>query len=116
MLLLTDLQQVDLSVAFTDAAGNPAPVDGAPVWSSSDETVLTVTASADGMTATAVTTGKLGQAQISVTGDADLGAGTTSVAGTLDVTVQASAAVAANIGAGTPTDKVPATPPTPPTP
>jgi hypothetical protein len=105
MLLLTDTQQVDLSVAFLDKAGNPAVVDGAPVWSSSDDTVLTVTAAADGLSATAVATGKLGQAQVSVTADADLGAGTTSISGTLDVTVQAGSAVVANIAAGTPTEK-----------
>lgn len=105
MLILTDTQQVDLTVAFLDKANNPAPVDGVPVWSSSDDTVLTVTAGADGLSATAVTTGKLGQAQVSVTADADLGAGTTSISGVLDVSVQAGAAVVANIAAGTPTEK-----------
>lgn len=105
MLILTDSQQVDLSVGFTDKASNPAQVDGVPAWTSSDETVLTVTASADGRSATAVATGKLGTAQINVSADADLGAGTTPISGVLDVTVQAGAAVVANIAAGTPTEK-----------
>lgn len=105
MLILTDTQQVPLTAAFEDKAGNPANVDGAPVWSSSDTTVLTVAAAADGLSATAVATGKLGPAQVSVTADADLGSGTTSISGVLDVTVQAGAAVAANISAGTPTEK-----------
>src|SRR5215831_12215209 len=33
MLKLTTVQQCALSVDFLDAEGNPAPVDGAPVWS-----------------------------------------------------------------------------------
>lgn len=105
MLILTDSQQVDLSVAFLDKANNPAPVDGTPTWSSSDETVVTLTVAADGLSATAVTTGTLGTAQVSVTADADLGEGTTAISGVLDITVQAGAAVVANINAGTPTEK-----------
>lgn len=105
MLTLTDSQQVDLTVAFADKAGNPASVDGAPVWTSSDETVLTVAAGADGLSAVATATGKLGTAQVTVTADADLGSGTTSIAGTLDVTVLAGQAVAAVVSAGAPTDK-----------
>lgn len=110
MLILTDLQQVGLTVAFADAAGNPATVDGTPVWSSSNPAILTVTPSADGMSATAVTVGPLGQAQVSVTADADLGSGVTSITGVLDVTVQASQAVAAVVNAGAPTDKTPPAP------
>lgn len=106
MLILTDSQQVPLTVGFTDKANNPAQVqDGSIVWSSSDETVLTVSAAADGLSATAVATGKLGTAQVNVTADADLGAGTTSISNVLDVTVQAGAAVQANISPGTPVEK-----------
>lgn len=105
MLNLTDTQQVALSVAFADKAGNAATVDGAPVWSSSDETVLTVVAAEDGLSAVATATGKLGTAQVSVSADADLGAGTTTLTGVLDVTVLVSAAVSAVVSAGAPTEK-----------
>jgi hypothetical protein len=106
MLILTDSQQVPLTVGFTDKAGNPATVDGAPVWSSSDPTVLTVTADdATGLTATAVATGKLGTAQVNVTADADLSPNVANISNVLDVTVQAGAAVAANISPGTPVEK-----------
>lgn len=105
MLNLTDSQQVALAAAFADKAGNPASVDGAPVWTSSDETVLTVVADATGLTATATATGKLGTAQVSVTADADLGAGTTAITGVLDVTVLAGSAVSAVVSAGAPSEK-----------
>jgi len=105
MLILTDVQKVALAIAPKSAAGNPAAVDGVPVWSSSDETVLTLTVAADGFSAEAVTTGKLGVAQVNVTADADLGDGTKTITGVLDVEVKASEAVALDIGAGAPTDK-----------
>lgn len=105
MLILTDVQQVPLAVAFKDAAGNPAAVDGAPVWTSSDPTIVTVTASADGLSATAVAVGPLGQAQVSAAADADLGSGVTTITGVLDITVQASEAVNALVTAGTPVAK-----------
>ena len=104
-LLLTDMQKVALSVTFTDAAGNPAVVDGAPVWASSDSSVLTVDSSVDGLSAVATAVGPLGQAQVSVTADADLGVGLTAIAGTLDVTVVASEAVSAGLTAGVPEPK-----------
>ena len=42
-LILTDVQKVALAVSFTTKAGNPAPVDGVPQWSSSDPSILEVT-------------------------------------------------------------------------
>lgn len=67
-----------------NAAGDPASVDGIPVWASSDETVVRVTPAADGMTA-AITpvapnpvdqpSGAAVPARITVTADADLGQG-----------------------------------------
>lgn len=100
-LVLGDDQKVTLSISPVDAKGNPAAVDGAPAWSSSDDTILAVTAAPDGMSAVAVA-GKIGDAQISVTADADMGGGTTTIAGALDVSVLAGQAVAFTINAGTP--------------
>ena len=101
-LILTDEQQVPLSVSFTTAAGNPAIVDGAPVWTSSDENIVTVQPAEDGLSAVALTVGPLGVAQVSVTADADLGEGTRTITGLLDIEVRAAEAVVANIGAGAP--------------
>jgi len=103
--ILTIDQQVNCTVAFLDSSGNPAAVDGIPVWSSSDDTIATVTASADGMSADVVSAG-IGQAQISVTADADLGSGTQQLIGLLDLQVVGGMAVMVQITAGTPTEKL----------
>lgn len=107
-LVLTDIQEATLSVAFVDAAGNPAVVDGAPAWAVSDAALLSITPAADGMSAVVSANGPLGTGQVSVSADADMGAGVTTIAGTLDIEVLASAAVSIAISAGTPTDKAPA--------
>lgn len=103
---LTDVQEVRLSISPKDSQGNPATVDGAPAWASSDESVLTVAAvSDDGLTADAVTVGPLGTATVTVTADADLGEGVTSLTDTVEITVVASEASALNVSAGTPTER-----------
>lgn len=101
-MVLKDTEKVTLSIAPLDAKGNAASVDGAPVWASSNEAVLTVTASADGFSAVAVAVGPLGTAQVSVQVDADLGEGVKPLAATLDIDVLAGEAVALSIAAGTP--------------
>lgn len=102
--ILTDEQQVSATVAFTDAAGNPTSDDGTPVWAASDATILTVTAAADGLSATIVAAGPLGNSQLSCTANPADGSGTPIVL-TQDFTVVASAAVAGTITVGAPTAK-----------
>lgn len=104
-LILTDLQKVALSVTFTTAAGNPAVVDGVPVWGTSDETILSVVAAEDGLSAVVTTVGPLGLAQVSVSVDADLGEGVKPLVGTLDVSVIASEAAFAIVASGVPEPK-----------
>ena len=105
-LQLTDNQNCHLGpVVITDKKGNPAAVQGAPVWASSDDTKLTVTASADGMEADISAVGPLGDVQVVVTADSDLGDGVTNITGTLDVTIVASQAVAIAVSAGAPTEQ-----------
>jgi hypothetical protein len=103
--ILTDVQKVTLSVQPVDAAGNPAALDGAPVWTSTDPSVLDVVASADGLSAVATAVGPLGTAQISVLADADLGAGVITITGVLDVQVMASQAVSFSITPAAPEPK-----------
>lgn len=105
MLVLTDVQKVGFAVNAVSAAGNPAALDGAPVWTSSDESVLTLVVSEDGLSCEAVTTGKLGVAQVKVTADADLGEGVVPLVGVADVEVVASQAVNLELKAGVPSDK-----------
>lgn len=76
----TDQRFDNVSLGITNSHGDPAPVDGVPHWASSDETVLAVTPSADGMSAM-VDTVAPGTARVSVTADADLGAGTKTITG-----------------------------------
>src|ERR1043165_4053179 len=98
----------NVTLAITDAAGNPAGVDGVPVWASSDETVLSVVAGADGMSAV-VSSLPPGTARIPVSADADLTTGVVPITGVSeDVNVTAAAApLAANLTLtlGAPADK-----------
>ena len=100
-LILTDEQKCSLSVDFKTAAGNPATVDGIPVWGVSDATVLTLKVDPDGKHATIFSEG-LGTSQVSVVADADLGDGVKQITGTLDVEVKPAEAVTVGIAAGTP--------------
>lgn len=104
-LILSDMQKCKLSISIKNAAGNDAPVDGAPQWASSNSEVLTVTPSEDGMSADVVAVGPLGSATVSVKADADLGEGVSQIAGSMDVEVVASAATTVEITAGETTPK-----------
>jgi len=103
LLILTDEQKCSVAVAFKTDKGNPAPVDGVPVWASSNEAAVVVTAAADGLSAELTTPGGLGTAQISVTADADLGEGVVEIIGLLDVEVKPAGATIVEITPGTPT-------------
>lgn len=93
----------------------PASVEpGSVVWASSDPTVLTVVAAADGMSFD-VTTVAPGTARLSVTADADLGAGIQTITGTSEDVVVAqnpnTAATSFTITFGPFSDLVPPTGP-----
>lgn len=64
-------------LAITNNRGEPASVEGIPVWGSSDDTVLRVTPAADGMSAV-VAPVSIGNARISVSADANLDPNVTS--------------------------------------
>ena len=102
MLTLTDEQKVSLSISPVTAAGNKANLDGPAIWSSSNPDIVSISASADGLSAVATAVGPIGNSQISVSADADLGAGVRTIAAILDVTVVAAEAVSLSVNAGTP--------------
>jgi hypothetical protein len=104
-LVLTVTQQVTYAVEFKDAKGNPAMVDGVPEWKVGDETVLDVEPSADGMSCLVKALGPVGTSQLSVTADADLGAGIVPVIGVDQISVVAGQAVSAGMTAGTPEEQ-----------
>lgn len=87
---LTDIQHVSVTLAEKDAAGNVVPFDvpTPPTWTSSDDTIVTVSPSTDGSNADIATTGKLGDATITVNGTTADGR---PIVGRGDVTVTTSA-------------------------
>jgi hypothetical protein len=95
---------VTAQVAYVDAGGNPAVIDGAVTWASSNDTVATaVVDSGDSTICTVSAPGAVGSAQITATADADLGAGVKTLVTLLDITVVAGEAVAGTISiTGTP--------------
>lgn len=106
IVILPDTHQFPVSISIVDAKGNPAQVEGVPVWASSDESVALVVPASDGLSAVVAAVGPLGTCQITVTADADLGEGVTNISGLLDVTVVASAAVGITLNPG-PTEPQP---------
>lgn len=103
--LLTDVQKLPISIAFKTAAGNPATVDGVPVWASSNPDIATVEPATDGLSVMVVVTGPLGTTQVSVRADADTGAGVEEIIGTLDVEVVGSKAAFIELTPGVPEPK-----------
>ncbi len=101
---LTDIQHVAVTLAEKDAAGNVVPSDfpAPPTWASSDDTVVTVSPSADGSNADVATTGKLGTATITVNGTTADGR---PIVGRGDVTVTTSAPATIELTFGTPANK-----------
>jgi len=76
-----------VSLVLKDKFGNDASVDGAPVWASTNPDIATVTPSADGLSCTLVSSGRMGTAEVTVDLDADLGEGVRSLAGSALVDV-----------------------------
>jgi hypothetical protein len=106
-LVMTATQQCDLSIEVFDSKGNPATIDGTPVWSVSEEAYLTVEPDTDSMTALVKAVGPIttSPVQVNVTVDADLGEGVRQIIGVLDISVVAGEAVSIGISAGTPEEQ-----------
>lgn len=88
MFVLPADKKVTASVSWVDRKGNPAAIDGIPVWATSDGTVAALEVAANGLSAVLLG-GLVGSCQISVSADADLGAGAKPVVALLDVQVVA---------------------------
>ena len=100
---LTADQQVDLSISGQDKYGNPVDISGDTVWTSSDESIITVT-STDPSTATATAVGPVGTAAVTVSNDVNQD-GTGDFQGSLAIDVVAGEMAEIEITASTPTDK-----------
>ena len=87
-----------------DKNGDPADIDGVPHWASSNESVLVVEeVAADGMSAYARNVGK-GQAQVIISGDADLGPDDKEIMTAVDFVCQGLEAVGFDVTVGNPED------------
>lgn len=116
METLRDDQKELLTIAVTDKKGNPAALDGVPVWASSDETIAAVEPAEDGMSAT-VNAVRPGSCKVTVTGDADLGEGVAPLVGIIDISVTPGSAVQIEITGSAPVDQTgPEEPPAAPAP
>lgn len=104
-MLLRDDQKVDLSVSFTDQAGNPVAPEqvGSLTFSVDDASVLAVEDHGDG-TATVTTVGPLGTATVTVMNDHD-DDGTADFQGSLAFDVVAGDVAAINVVPGEPTSR-----------
>lgn len=100
---LTVDQQVPCTLQFVDAHGNVAPAPaGVPTWTVDHPELLTITAAADGMSATLVPASAEGVAVVTVSLAVDA---TTTITGTLSVTIVGGAVASITIVPGTPVAK-----------
>jgi len=97
-------KMVQLQISYVDSKGNPATVDGAVVWDSSDEDIAhldpvvpTPQGAAENGVVMLVPGSKIGNCQISAKADADLGDGVRELVTMMDVTVVGGEAVAGTI-------------------
>lgn len=104
-VVLKDNQKVSIGIAPVDAKGNTAKIDGAPVWTVADATIVTLVPSEDGMSCVA-TAAAIGTTQITISADADLGEGVTTITGLVDIEVTGGVATGLNVTVGTPEDVV----------
>jgi hypothetical protein len=103
-MILTATQQTIATLVIEDSRGNPARVDGVPQWASSDPNIVSVTPDANGMSAVVASVGT-GTAQISVTADADLGAGVLPLVGVADIEVVSGQATVVRLALAPPTEQ-----------
>lgn len=101
MFQMSSSQQVTVSVIFKDKKNNPAQIDGTPEWLTDNPDVLALTPGTDGKSCLVAAVGPLGTGKVTLTADADLGAGVEQIIGTFDVEVTAGKAKVVTINPGT---------------
>ena len=106
MALIPIGKRLPLAIKPVDAKGNPAQVDGTPAWLSSDPLIAAVTPAADGLSAVVRPGANVGTAQVSVSADADLGAGVITLTGMIEIETVSGQAVSIGIIAGALEDDV----------
>src|SRR4051812_9269669 len=89
---------VQMQVAYTDAKGNAATIDGDVAWDSSDASIAVVGVDPTDSTKCRITpVGSVGQVQITASCDADLGDGVRELLTIADIEIVGGEAVAGSI-------------------
>lgn len=96
---ITNEQKIKLTLNPTTAAGNPATVDGAPVWTVI-EGDATIEPSEDGLSCYLISGEANVNSKITVTADADLGEGVIALTDTVDLAVVPASASVLGLTAG----------------
>jgi hypothetical protein len=87
-----------MQVAYVDAKGNPATIDGEVSWQSSDDSIISVQVDPEDSTVCrAMPTGSIGQAQVTAICDADIGDGSRELITLCDIEVVGGEAVSGSI-------------------
>jgi hypothetical protein len=98
---ITSEEKIPVTLAPLTAAGNPATVDGVPVWEvTSGDATLAV--AADGLSAYLISGAADVVSSVTVTADADLGEGVTNLSEVVTLTVVAPSAALLGATAGAP--------------
>lgn len=98
LITITNEQKIPVTLNPVTAAGNPAQVDGVPTW----EVVAgdaTLEVSEDGLSCYLIS-GSVGNSQITVTADADLGEGVRAITDTIDLAVVSAEASSLGLSVG----------------
>lgn len=112
-ITITDSQKVNIEIRPLDTKNNPAPVEDVK-WMVDNSEMLALQPSDDGLSCIVSAVGPLGKANVSVTGDAQIGPGEDRIAGVMEITVVAGQAKTFALVAGTPEEQTPPSPPAPP--
>lgn len=99
LITITNEQKVQVTLQPLTAAGNPAILDGAPVWAVT-EGDATLEVAEDGLSAFLVSGAADVNSTIAVTADADLGEGVVALADTITLAVVAASASTLGLVAG----------------
>jgi hypothetical protein len=84
---LPPTHEVTATLKITNDAGQPARIDGLPVWTVSDPAIVTLDVATDGMSAIAKATGTEGVTQVTAEVDADRGEGVRPITAIGDIAV-----------------------------
>jgi hypothetical protein len=101
LITITNEQKVEVTLAPSTAAGNPATLDGMPTWEVT-EGDATLEVSTDGLSAFLVSGAAGVNSKVTVTADADLGEGIVSLTDTIDLAVVLASASTLGLIVGTP--------------